>query len=84
MAWIVLKSKHLMMHFVEWVLDFLLQAIMKACVASGSDPANPEKFLAYTVPSPDEVRLYFIQNSKCSTCISALKFWISPYVSKFQ
>jgi RNA polymerase II-associated factor 1 len=69
-----------MMHFVEWGLDFLLQAIMKACVASGSDPANPEKFLAYTVPSPDEVRLYFFQNSKCS----ALEFWISPYVSKFQ
>ncbi|KAG6735326.1 hypothetical protein POTOM_062115 [Populus tomentosa] len=31
------------------------RAIMKACVASGSDPANPEKFLAYTVPSPDEL-----------------------------
>ena len=36
---------------------------MKACVATGSDPTNPEKFLAYMVPSPDEVRFYFIQSS---------------------
>lgn len=34
---------------------FGLQAIMKACVASGSDPSNPEKFLGYMVPNPDEV-----------------------------
>ncbi|KAF9690098.1 hypothetical protein SADUNF_Sadunf01G0160500 [Salix dunnii] len=31
------------------------RAIMKACVATGSDPTNPEKFLAYMVPSPDEI-----------------------------
>eukprot|EP00258_Populus_trichocarpa_P027445 XP_024443464.1 protein PAF1 homolog [Populus trichocarpa] len=31
------------------------RAIMKACVATGSDPTNPEKFLAYMVPSPDEM-----------------------------
>jgi hypothetical protein len=47
---------------------------MKACVATGSDPTNPEKFLAYMVPSPDEVRLYFIQSPKYYTCISALQF----------
>lgn len=28
---------------------------MKACVASGSDPAKKEKFLAYMAPSPNEV-----------------------------
>lgn len=28
---------------------------MKSYVATGSDPANPEKFLAYMVPSVDEV-----------------------------
>lgn len=28
---------------------------MKSYVASGSDPANPEKFLAYMVPAPGEV-----------------------------
>ncbi|KAB5574282.1 hypothetical protein DKX38_001476 [Salix brachista] len=31
------------------------RAIMKACVATGSDPTNPEKFLAYMVPSLDEI-----------------------------
>lgn len=30
---------------------------MKSYVASGSDPAKPEKFLAYMVPSIDEVCL---------------------------
>lgn len=28
---------------------------MKSYVASGSDPSHPEKFLAYMVPSTDEV-----------------------------
>lgn len=32
-----------------------LQAIIKSYKVTGSDPANPEKFLAYMVPSPDEV-----------------------------
>ncbi|EEF46384.1 protein PAF1 homolog [Ricinus communis] len=31
------------------------RAVMKACVATGSDPANPEKFLAYMAPSPNEL-----------------------------
>ncbi|KAJ7951710.1 RNA polymerase II-associated, Paf1 [Quillaja saponaria] len=31
------------------------RAIMKSYVATGSDPANPEKFLAYMVPSPGEL-----------------------------
>ncbi|CAK7356759.1 unnamed protein product [Dovyalis caffra] len=31
------------------------RAIMKACVATGSDPANPEKFLAYMAPSSGEL-----------------------------
>lgn len=33
----------------------LLQAIMKSYKVTGADPANPEKFLAYMVPSPNEV-----------------------------
>jgi RNA polymerase II-associated factor 1 len=28
---------------------------MKSYVATSSDPANPEKFLAYMVPAPGEV-----------------------------
>ncbi|XP_065866653.1 protein PAF1 homolog [Euphorbia lathyris] len=32
------------------------RAVMKACVASGSDPSNPEKFLGYMVPNPDELQ----------------------------
>ena len=28
---------------------------MKSYMATGSDPSKPEKFLAYMVPSPDEV-----------------------------
>ncbi|KAJ4831087.1 Protein PAF1 [Turnera subulata] len=35
--------------------DYESRAIMKACVATGSDPANPEKFLGYMVPSPNEL-----------------------------
>ncbi|XP_023547399.1 protein PAF1 homolog [Cucurbita pepo subsp. pepo] len=31
------------------------QAIMKSYMATGSDPSKPEKFLAYMVPSPDEL-----------------------------
>ncbi|CAA6659867.1 unnamed protein product [Spirodela intermedia] len=31
------------------------KAIMKSCMASGSDPGKPEKFLAYMVPAPDEL-----------------------------
>lgn len=31
------------------------QAIMKSYVARGSDPANPEKFLGYMVPEPNEI-----------------------------
>ncbi|OIW09021.1 hypothetical protein TanjilG_05997 [Lupinus angustifolius] len=31
------------------------RAIMKSYVASGSDPANPEKFLAYMAPAPGEL-----------------------------
>lgn len=31
------------------------QAILKSYKVSGSDPGNPEKFLAYMVPSPDEL-----------------------------
>lgn len=31
------------------------RAIMKSYVATGSDPANPEKFLAYMVPSVNEL-----------------------------
>ncbi|XP_042487246.1 protein PAF1 homolog [Macadamia integrifolia] len=31
------------------------QAIMKSFAGGGSDPAKPEKFLAYMVPSPDEL-----------------------------
>jgi hypothetical protein len=42
---------------------------MKSYVASSSDPANPEKFLAYMVPQPGEV---------CITCdwIPNLKYWL--------
>lgn len=36
-----------------------LQAIMKSFMVTGSDPARPDKFLAYMVPSPDEVDLLF-------------------------
>lgn len=32
-----------------------LQAIMKSYKVTGVDPANPDKFLAYMVPSPNEV-----------------------------
>ena len=28
---------------------------MKSYMATSSDPSKPEKFLAYMVPSPDEV-----------------------------
>jgi hypothetical protein len=39
-----------------WFLFFCgLQAVMKSYVATSSDPANPEKFLAYMVPAPGEV-----------------------------
>ncbi|CAL1378278.1 unnamed protein product [Linum trigynum] len=31
------------------------RAVMKACVISGPDPANPEKFLGYMVPNPNEL-----------------------------
>ncbi|XP_072967509.1 protein PAF1 homolog [Typha angustifolia] len=31
------------------------QAVMKSFVANGSDPAKPEKFLAYMVPEPEEL-----------------------------
>lgn len=31
------------------------QALLKSFVATGSDPAKPEKFLAYLAPSPDEL-----------------------------
>ncbi|XP_043710933.1 protein PAF1 homolog [Telopea speciosissima] len=31
------------------------QAIMKSFAGGGSDPSKPEKFLAYMVPSPDEL-----------------------------
>ncbi|XP_038718092.1 protein PAF1 homolog [Tripterygium wilfordii] len=31
------------------------RAIMKAYAVTGSDPANPEKFVAYMVPSPNEL-----------------------------
>ncbi|KAF2301144.1 hypothetical protein GH714_020380 [Hevea brasiliensis] len=31
------------------------QAVMKACVASSSDPAKQEKFLAYMAPNPNEL-----------------------------
>ncbi|XP_043696194.1 protein PAF1 homolog [Telopea speciosissima] len=31
------------------------QGIMKSFVGNGSDPSKPEKFLAYMVPSPDEI-----------------------------
>ncbi|KAI4329202.1 hypothetical protein L6164_021492 [Bauhinia variegata] len=31
------------------------RAIMKSYVASGSDPANPERFLAYMAPTPGEL-----------------------------
>ncbi|XP_044487061.1 protein PAF1 homolog [Mangifera indica] len=31
------------------------RAVMKSYVATGSDPANPDKFLAYMVPSVDEL-----------------------------
>ncbi|KAF2323473.1 hypothetical protein GH714_035646 [Hevea brasiliensis] len=30
-------------------------AVMKACVATGSDPAKQEKFLAYMAPNPNEL-----------------------------
>lgn len=35
--------------------SLISQAIMKSYVATGSDSANPEKFLAYMVPSVNEV-----------------------------
>ncbi|EXB74581.1 hypothetical protein L484_026278 [Morus notabilis] len=31
------------------------QAVLKSYKVTGSDPGNPEKFLAYMVPSPDEL-----------------------------
>lgn len=31
------------------------RAVMKACVATGSDPSKSEKFLAYMAPSPNEL-----------------------------
>lgn len=34
---------------------------MKSYVSPSSDPANPEKFLAYMVPSLDEVDMLCIQ-----------------------
>ena len=34
---------------------------MKSCLASGTDPGKPEKFLAYMVPVPDEVGLATIE-----------------------
>ncbi|XP_010934933.4 protein PAF1 homolog isoform X2 [Elaeis guineensis] len=35
--------------------EYESQAIMKSFVVNGSDPAKPEKFLAYMVPAPDEL-----------------------------
>lgn len=32
-----------------------LQALLKSYKVTGPDPAKPDKFLAYMVPSPDEV-----------------------------
>ncbi|CAL2228153.1 unnamed protein product [Prunus armeniaca] len=36
------------------------RAIMKSYKVTGADPANPEKFLAYMVPSPNEVDMLFL------------------------
>lgn len=35
--------------------DFESKALMKSYVATGSDPSNPEKFLAYMAPAPGEL-----------------------------
>ena len=32
---------------------------MKSYVATGTDPANPEKFLAYMAPTPGQVCIKF-------------------------
>ncbi|XP_020114495.1 protein PAF1 homolog [Ananas comosus] len=35
--------------------EYESQALMKSFVVNGSDPAKPEKFLAYMVPAPEEI-----------------------------
>lgn len=50
-----LKFVHLLLFIHTLILYAPLQAILKSYVATSSDPAKPEKFLAYMAPSPDEV-----------------------------
>jgi hypothetical protein len=45
---------------------------MKSFAANGSDPSNPEKFLAYMVPSPDEVFFSSLQTYIVFCCYSHL------------
>lgn len=33
---------------------------MKSFILNGSDPNNPEKFLAYMIPAPDQVRFGYL------------------------
>ena len=44
---------------------------MKSFIANGSDPMNPEKFLAYMVPQPDEVYniVCYLASSFVTLCI---------------
>lgn len=41
-------------------LQYILQAVMKSFVATGSDADKPDKFLAYMVPAPNEVKFHIV------------------------
>ncbi|KAL5757753.1 hypothetical protein ACOSP7_020364 [Xanthoceras sorbifolium] len=51
------------------------RAVMKSYVATGADPANPEKFLAYMVPSADEVSREDMYDEDEDTSFS----WVREY-----
>ncbi|WCJ40870.1 hydroxyproline-rich glycoprotein family protein [Euphorbia peplus] len=50
------------------------RAVMKACVAPGSDPSNPEKFLGYMVPNPEELQKDMYDESE-----DMLYNWVREY-----
>lgn len=55
---------------LDWFLSICgLQAVMKSYVATSSDPANPEKFLAYMAPAPGEVCIKSIYDFNFETLV---------------
>lgn len=56
------------------------QAILKSYVIAGSDIGNPEKILAYMVPSLDEVDMFFSQFVYATCFISTCLYVAVPVV----